>query len=57
VTHPEAWREYGAAARARFDAVFAAPTIAREFQAIVRARLTAESAGRTTRDLGMIHAP
>lgn len=39
VTMPEAWRGYGDAARARFDATFAAPAIARQFQAIVRARL------------------
>ena len=37
---PETWRGYGAAARARFDATFAAPAIARQLQAIVRARLT-----------------
>jgi glycosyltransferase involved in cell wall biosynthesis len=40
VTMPEAWRGYGAAAHARFDATFAAPAIARQLQAIVRARLT-----------------
>jgi glycosyltransferase involved in cell wall biosynthesis len=57
VTHPESWSDYGAAARARFEAVFAAPAIARQLQAIVRARLTAQRSGRTTQDLGVIHAP
>lgn len=39
VTAPEDWRDFGDAARARFDATFAAPAIARQFQAIVRDRL------------------
>jgi glycosyltransferase involved in cell wall biosynthesis len=57
VTHPQSWCDYGAAARTRFEAVFAAPAITRQFQAIVRARLTAQSSRRTTRDFGVIHAP
>jgi glycosyltransferase involved in cell wall biosynthesis len=57
VTHPESWRDYGAAARARFETVFAAPAIAQQLQAIVRARVTAQRGGRPARDLGVIHAP
>ena len=39
VTMPDTWRTYGAAARLRFESIFAAPRIARQFQTIVRARL------------------
>jgi glycosyltransferase involved in cell wall biosynthesis len=56
-THRELWQHYGSAARARFEAVFAAPAIARQLQAIVRARLTAQRSERTAHDLGVIHAP
>ena len=51
------WHAYGAAARARFDAVFAAPAIARQFQAIVRARLAVETTKEAGRGIGAIHAP
>jgi len=44
VTMPDVWRGYGSAARARFESTFAAPAIARQFQAIVRARFEAHSA-------------
>jgi glycosyltransferase involved in cell wall biosynthesis len=54
VTMPEAWRGYGAAARARFDATFAAPAIARQFQAIVRARLTARNGEHASRSLARV---
>lgn len=54
VTRPETWREYGAAARARFEATFAATAIARQLQAIVRARLTARSEARAARDLARV---
>jgi glycosyltransferase involved in cell wall biosynthesis len=43
VTMPDVWRAYGSAARARFESIFAAPAIARQFQAIVRARFEAHS--------------
>lgn len=51
VTMPEAWRGYGAAARVRFDATFAAPAIARQLQALVRARLLPDQSAPTTRSL------
>lgn len=51
VTMPDAWRGYGAAARARFDATFAAPAIARQLQAIVRARLAAHNGEHAARSL------
>ena len=38
VTEPARWRMFGVLGRERFAALFAAPTIARQFQAIVRAR-------------------
>lgn len=51
VTMPEAWRGYGAAARARYDGTFAAPAIARQLQSIVRARLTARAGEHAARSL------
>lgn len=51
VTMPEAWRGYGAAARARFDTTFAAPAIARQLQAIVRARLLPNTSAPAARSL------
>ena len=54
VTKPEEWEGYGAAARARFEATFAAPAIARQFQGIVRARLTATAEARPARDLARV---
>jgi glycosyltransferase involved in cell wall biosynthesis len=54
VTKPDDWRSYGAAARTRFDATFAAPAIARQLQSIVRARLTAKSDARAARDLARV---
>ena len=51
VTMPETWRGYGAAARARFDATFAAPAIARQFQSIVRARLAPDQGAPAARSL------
>lgn len=57
VTQPAAWRDYGAAARARFDTTFAAPAIARQLQAIVRARLSTGNLKEAGRGIGAIHAP
>ncbi len=54
VTKPDDWRGYGAAARARFEATFAAPAIAHQLQSIVRARLTAKSEVRAARDLARV---
>ncbi len=54
VKRPQDWRRFGAAARARFEAVFAAPAIARQFQSIVRARLTAQHGARAARDLARV---
>jgi glycosyltransferase involved in cell wall biosynthesis len=54
VTKPEEWKGYGAAARARFETTFAAPAIARQFQGIVRARLTAKAEPRPARDLARV---
>jgi len=54
VTKPEEWKDYGAAARARFETTFAAPAIARQFQGIVRARLTAKAEARPARDLARV---
>ena len=54
VTKPEEWKDYGAAARARFETTFAAPAIARQFQGIVRARLTAKAEARPARDLSRV---
>jgi len=53
-TRPETWCAYGAAARARFEATFAAPAIARQLQGIVRARLTARTQARAARDLARV---
>ena len=50
VTMPDVWRGFGAAARARFEKIFAAPAIARQFQSIVRARLTARNGERAPRE-------
>jgi len=38
VTNPDVWRGYGTAARGRFERTFAAHNIARQFEAVVRAR-------------------
>ena len=54
VTKPEEWKGYGAAARTRFEATFAAPAIARQLQGIVRARLTATAEARPARDLARV---
>jgi glycosyltransferase involved in cell wall biosynthesis len=54
VTRPETWCGYGAAARARFEATFAAPAIARQLQNIVRARLAAKTQARAARDLARV---
>jgi len=54
VARPQNWRSFGAAARARFEATFAAPTIARQLQAIVRARLTGKTEQRAARDLARV---
>ncbi len=54
VTMPDMWRGYGAAARARFEAIFAAPAIARQFQSIVRARLNARDGERAPRGLAEV---
>ena len=54
VTKPEEWKEYGAAARTRFEATFAAPAIARQLQGVVRARLTGSSQTRAARDLARV---
>ncbi|TMJ02051.1 MAG: glycosyltransferase family 4 protein [Alphaproteobacteria bacterium] len=43
VTDPEGWRGYGAAARVRFETMFAAASIARQLQSIVRARFGTHS--------------
>lgn len=51
VTMPETWRGYGAAARGRFDATFAAPAIARQLQAIVRARIAPHKGEPAARSL------
>jgi glycosyltransferase involved in cell wall biosynthesis len=51
VSEPDRWRGFGDAARARFAAMFAAPAIARQFQSIVRTRLTARSSKSAARDL------
>jgi glycosyltransferase involved in cell wall biosynthesis len=53
-TRPKEWKGYGAAARARFEATFAAPAIARQLQGIVRARLTATAEARPARDLARV---
>jgi glycosyltransferase involved in cell wall biosynthesis len=54
VTRPESWQNYAAAARARFEATFAAPAIARQLQNIVRARLTGKSETLAARDLARV---
>jgi glycosyltransferase involved in cell wall biosynthesis len=54
VTKPADWRDYAAAARTRFEATFAASAIARQFQGIVRARLTAKTETRPARDLARV---
>jgi glycosyltransferase involved in cell wall biosynthesis len=54
VTEPDAWRGYGAAARSRFEATFAAGAIARQLQAIVRARFGADGDGHATVGLARI---
>jgi glycosyltransferase involved in cell wall biosynthesis len=54
VTEPKAWRGYGSAARARFEAAFAAGGIARQFQAIVRARFGADGDRRATIGLARV---
>jgi len=42
VTEPQTWRGYGTGARSRFETTFAAHNIARQFQAVVRARFGAD---------------
>ena len=54
VTMPDVWRGYSAAARTRFEAIFAAPAIARQFQSIVRARLAKRTSERATRGLAEV---
>ena len=54
VIKPAEWTGYGAAAHARFETTFAAPAIARQFQGIVRARLTAKAQARAARDLARV---
>lgn len=54
VTRLEIWRSFGAAARARFDAIFSARTIAKQFQSIVRARLTVREGEAAARGLAPV---
>ena len=54
VNEPDTWRGYGSAAHARFEAMFAARGIARQFQAIVRARFDAGSDRRATIGLARV---
>jgi glycosyltransferase involved in cell wall biosynthesis len=54
VTHPDHWRRYGDAARARFEATFAAGAIARQFQSIVRTRLTGRTGERAAHDFARV---
>lgn len=54
VTQPRNWRSFGAAARARFDAIFSARTIAAQFQSIVRARLTGRGSEAAARGLAPV---
>jgi glycosyltransferase involved in cell wall biosynthesis len=54
LTQPESWRAFGAAARARFDAMFSARTIAAQFQSIVRARLIARESEAAARGLAPV---
>jgi glycosyltransferase involved in cell wall biosynthesis len=51
LSEPDRWRGFGDAARVRFETTFAAPAIARQFQSIVRARLSARDGKSATRDL------
>jgi glycosyltransferase involved in cell wall biosynthesis len=51
VNEPGHWRGFGEAARARFEAMFAAPAVARQLQSIVRARLTAHDGKSATHNL------
>jgi glycosyltransferase involved in cell wall biosynthesis len=54
VTQPESWRSFGAAARARFDAMFSARTIAAQFQSIVRAKFVARQGEAAARGLAPV---
>jgi glycosyltransferase involved in cell wall biosynthesis len=54
VNEPDTWRGYGSAAHARFEAMFAARGITRQFQAIVRARFDAGSDRRATIGLARV---
>jgi glycosyltransferase involved in cell wall biosynthesis len=54
VAQPESWRSFGAAARARFDVMFSARTIATQFQSIVRARLVARESEAAARGLAPV---
>ncbi len=54
VTEPETWHGYGTAARARFEATFTARGIARQFQAIVRARFGADGDRRASIGLARV---
>jgi glycosyltransferase involved in cell wall biosynthesis len=54
VNEPDTLRRYGSAARARFEATFAARGITRQFQAIVRARFGAGSDRRATIGLARV---
>jgi len=54
VRQPDTWRDYGAAARARFETIFAARGIARQFQMIVRARIGSGSDEREAPGLARV---
>jgi glycosyltransferase involved in cell wall biosynthesis len=54
VAQPENWRSFGAAARARFDVMFSARTIATQFQSIVRTRLVARKSEAAARGLAPV---
>ena len=54
VSQPDAWRGYGSAARSRFEAMFEARGITRQFQAIVRARFVADGDRRATAGLARV---
>ena len=54
VTNPDAWRGYGTAARGRFEKTFAARNIARQFQAVVRARFGADGDQHAATDLARV---
>ena len=54
VTEPEAWRDYGTMARARFETTFAAQSISRQFKSVVQSHLAGSGDWRVASEMARV---